>query len=56
MLTAEARRSLYSLALLATCFDWRFLSPSAGNLVDFLKAAEGLQLTIYKLLDMAAQV
>ncbi|KAJ6654293.1 hypothetical protein lerEdw1_007215 [Lerista edwardsae] len=27
-----------------------------GNLVDFFKAAEGRQLTIYKLLDMAAQV
>ncbi|XP_072836351.2 tyrosine-protein kinase Lck [Pogona vitticeps] len=27
-----------------------------GNLVDFLKAAEGTRLTIYKLLDMAAQV
>ncbi|XP_015263547.1 PREDICTED: tyrosine-protein kinase Lck [Gekko japonicus] len=27
-----------------------------GNLVDFLKGEEGLRLTIYKLLDMAAQV
>uniref|UniRef100_A0A8D0DQI1 Tyrosine-protein kinase n=1 Tax=Salvator merianae TaxID=96440 RepID=A0A8D0DQI1_SALMN len=27
-----------------------------GNLVDFLKGSEGLQLTIYKLLDMAAQI
>ena len=34
------------------------VSPPAllGNLVDFLKAAEGTRLTIYKLLDMAAQV
>uniref|UniRef100_A0A670YAP5 Tyrosine-protein kinase n=1 Tax=Pseudonaja textilis TaxID=8673 RepID=A0A670YAP5_PSETE len=27
-----------------------------GNLVDFLKAAEGTKLTIYKLLDMSAQI
>uniref|UniRef100_A0A8D2KXU3 Tyrosine-protein kinase n=1 Tax=Varanus komodoensis TaxID=61221 RepID=A0A8D2KXU3_VARKO len=27
-----------------------------GNLVDFLKAAEGTQLTIFKLLDMSAQI
>ncbi|KAL7980593.1 hypothetical protein Chor_001747 [Crotalus horridus] len=27
-----------------------------GNLVDFLKAAEGTKLTIYKLLDMSAQM
>ncbi|XP_062996276.1 tyrosine-protein kinase Lck isoform X2 [Elgaria multicarinata webbii] len=27
-----------------------------GNLVDFLKAVEGTQLTIYKLLDMSAQI
>nr|XP_034975980.1 tyrosine-protein kinase Lck [Zootoca vivipara]XP_034975981.1 tyrosine-protein kinase Lck [Zootoca vivipara] len=27
-----------------------------GNLVDFLKAVEGIKLTIYKLLDMSAQI
>ncbi|XP_067318465.1 proto-oncogene tyrosine-protein kinase LCK-like [Anolis sagrei] len=54
--SAYAQRNCGHPYACITHFTICFLSLSIGNLVDFLKGPKGSRLTIYKLLDMSAQI